>query len=113
MVQPSAALREEAADRRVLRRGFDQLDPLADGATRDSLIDHVADRPGHDRRYALDARRLCDELNWAPEAGFEDGLAATVRWYRDNASWWKALRQSTYGGERLGLSPAVAEQAGQ
>jgi len=98
---------------RLICRQVDKLDSRPDGAGRDTLIDHVPDRPGHDRRYALDASRLHNELGWAPELDFEDGLAATIHWYRDNPTWWKDLRQSTYAGERLGLSTAVASEAGQ
>ncbi len=56
----------------------------------ESLIRHVTDRPGHDRRYALDAGKLRRELGWAPARRFDEGLAETVDWYRDHASWWRA-----------------------
>ena len=52
-----------------------------------SLIRYVADRPGHDRRYAIDCSKIERELGWRPETSFEDGLRATVRWYQDNADW--------------------------
>jgi len=51
----------------------------------------VADRPGHDLRYAIDAARIRAELGWAPQESFEIGLAATVRWYLDNEAWWRPL----------------------
>jgi dTDP-glucose 4,6-dehydratase len=70
----------------------------------ETLIDHVADRPGHDRRYALASRRLRDELGWTPRVSFADGLGATVRWYLDNREWWEPLRGAVYRGERLGLA---------
>lgn len=54
-------------------------------------IEHVPDRKGHDRRYALDDRRIRDELGYEPRTGFDEGLAATVRWYRDNPAWWHPL----------------------
>ncbi len=57
-----------------------------------SLIRPVADRPGHDRRYALDTTKL-RQLGWAPEVPFEDGLAATVDWYRQNESWWRPIKE--------------------
>jgi dTDP-glucose 4,6-dehydratase len=57
-----------------------------------SLIQHVADRQGHDRRYALDTGKL-EQLGWRPEVPFEDGLAATVEWYRDNEWWWRPIKE--------------------
>ena len=61
----------------------------------DSAIERVADRPGHDRRYALDARRLREELGWVPSVTFDEGLRRTVDWYRANASWWEPLLDRT------------------
>jgi len=58
----------------------------------DSLKTIVPDRPGHDRRYLLDCRKIRDELGWEPTIGFEEGLAATVRWYESNRAWWEPLR---------------------
>ena len=66
------------------------------------LMTHVADRPGHDRRYAIDSTRLRDELGWQPQVPFEQGIEATVCWYLDNEWWWSPLR-GRYSGERLGL----------
>jgi dTDP-glucose 4,6-dehydratase len=60
-----------------------------------SLIRHVTDRPGHDRRYALDTARL-QGLGWAPRRPFADGLAATVAWYRDNRDWWEPIKSGEY-----------------
>jgi dTDP-glucose 4,6-dehydratase len=79
---------------------LDRLRP--DGAPHSRLIARVEDRPGHDRRYAIDAEKLGRELGWSAQVRFEDGLDATVRWYIDNEWWWRPLRQR-YGGERLGL----------
>jgi dTDP-glucose 4,6-dehydratase len=59
------------------------------------LVDHVADRKGHDRRYALDTTRAAAELGYAPRVDIADGLAATVAWYRDNRWWWQPLRDRT------------------
>ena len=72
-----------------------------------ALMTHVADRPGHDRRYAIDATRLREELGWQPGIAFEEGIEATVRWYLDNEWWWAPLRRR-YSGERLGLIDAPA-----
>ena len=67
------------------------------------LITYVADRPGHDIRYAIDASKIERELGWTPEETFETGLRKTVRWYLDNAAWWRRVRDGSYRGERLGL----------
>lgn len=67
-------------------------------------IEHVADRPGHDQRYAIDATRLRSHLGWAPMVSFDEGLAKTVRWYLDNEAWWRALQQLPSLDQRLGLA---------
>ena len=82
---------------------LDRLRPLPSGAYAD-LITFVADRPGHDQRYAIDASRLCNELGWKPHETFETGLEKTVRWYLDNETWWRAIQARSYSGERLGLA---------
>ncbi len=66
------------------------------------LIRFVADRPGHDRRYAIDASKIRRELGWSPETGFESGIEKTVKWYLDNAWWWRPIRERKYAGTRLG-----------
>jgi dTDP-glucose 4,6-dehydratase len=76
------------------------------GAPHDRLITHVADRPGHDLRYAIDATKLETELGWRAQETFETGLEKTVTWYLDNRDWWQPLRDRVYGGERLGLISA-------
>ncbi len=59
-------------------------------------FDHVTDRPGHDRRYAIDSTRLRTELGWEPQyRSFRDGLAATIEWYRDNEAWWRPMKAAT------------------
>ena len=65
------------------------------------LMEFVRDRPGHDRRYAIDPSKLRTELGWRPRTGFEDGLRQTIAWFRDNREWWEPLR-ARYSGERLG-----------
>ena len=67
------------------------------------LITFVADRPGHDARYAIDATKLERDLGWCARETFDTGLARTVRWYIDNEWWWRPLREKRYAGERLGL----------
>ncbi len=56
------------------------------------LIKHVTDRPGHDRRYALDSSKI-RALGWKPERRFEEGLRLTIRWYQDHPGWWKPLKE--------------------
>jgi dTDP-glucose 4,6-dehydratase len=73
------------------------------GGPRERLIAHVADRPGHDRRYAIEFQATTDALGWRPATALADGLARTVDWYLDNRSWWEAIRAKSYRGERLGL----------
>jgi len=62
----------------------------------ESLVRHVPDRPGHDRRYAMNARKIRDELGWRPQRNFEDGLAETVVWYRTNGAWSDRVRSGAY-----------------
>ncbi|MFL5682927.1 MAG: dTDP-glucose 4,6-dehydratase [Chloroflexota bacterium] len=62
-----------------------------------SLVREVEDRPGHDRRYAMDGTKI-ERLGWTPQARFEDGLAATVDWYRANEAWWRATRSGDWDG---------------
>lgn len=69
----------------------------------DELITYVADRPGHDIRYAIDATKVENELNWIPEETFETGIRKTVEWYLENKSWWNRVLDGSYQGERLGL----------
>ncbi len=68
-----------------------------------ALKSFVPDRPGHDRRYAIDATRARAELGWRPQHAFEDGLRATVRWYLSHRDWCETVQAGTYGRERLGL----------
>jgi dTDP-glucose 4,6-dehydratase len=69
----------------------------------ETLITFVADRPGHDLRYAIDSTRISTELGWKPCETFESGLRKTVEWYLANPSWWERVRSGVYRGERLGI----------
>jgi dTDP-glucose 4,6-dehydratase len=78
------------------------------GAPHARLITTVKDRPGHDRRYAIDPTRISTELGWQPRHNFEEGLAATVDWYLANLAWCAAVRdRAGYSGERIGVAPAA------
>lgn len=94
---------------------LERLRPAAENtALRDRGIDSypalktfVPDRPGHDRRYAIDATKLRAELGWAPRHSFETGLFETVRWYLDHLAWCDAVQAGRYHRERLGLGEAI------
>ncbi|MCQ4163942.1 dTDP-glucose 4,6-dehydratase [Tahibacter harae] len=81
---------------------LDERRPLADGRRRESLITYVKDRPGHDRRYAIDSSKLQRELGWAPQETFESGIARTVDWYLANQQWCDRVLDGSYRMERLG-----------
>jgi dTDP-glucose 4,6-dehydratase len=96
--------RSERSNLAVVEAICDILDeklPLESGSRRD-LIEFVADRPGHDLRYAIDCSKIERELGWSPTESFETGLAKTVDWYLDNEWWWRPIREGRYRGERLG-----------
>jgi len=80
----------------------DQRRPLQDGGSRRSLIQFVTDRPGHDRRYAIDPSKIERELGWRAAHEFGTGLAETVDWFIANEWWWQPIRDGKYRGERLG-----------
>ncbi len=82
------------------------LDDLCSGSPHcphENLITFVADRPGHDKRYAIDASKIARDLGWRPQENFESGLRKTVQWYLENREWWERVRSGLYRGERLGL----------
>ncbi|KAF0183763.1 MAG: dTDP-glucose 4,6-dehydratase [Hyphomonadaceae bacterium] len=100
--------RAEHANIDVVNRICDLLDTMTPGdAPRRALIGFVADRPGHDRRYAIDPAKIEVELGWRPQTGFAEGLERTVRWYLDNDWWWRPLRAAGHGRARLGLTDAT------
>jgi len=67
------------------------------------LITFVADRPGHDLRYAIDASKIETELGWTPDETFASGMRKTIQWYLTNETWWQQVLDGSYQGERLGL----------
>lgn len=82
---------------------LDDLRPRASGSYADQIT-FVADRPGHDARYAIDPTRIRTELGWRPSVTVEQGLRRTVQWYLDNESWWRPLLARKGVGERLGVT---------
>jgi dTDP-glucose 4,6-dehydratase len=97
--------RNERTNLHVVESICDLLDKFSSAGTgpRRQLISFVADRPGHDRRYAIDASKLERELGWRAEETFESGIAKTVRWYLDNQPWWKSILDRGYEAKRVGL----------
>lgn len=88
---------------------LDNERPLAGDRSYSDQIRFVTDRPGHDRRYAIDPGKIERELGWKPEQSFESGLEKTVRWFLDNAWWWEPIRKAD-GGERRGTIDAVSNK---
>ncbi|MFC6774623.1 dTDP-glucose 4,6-dehydratase [Methylobacterium gregans] len=98
------AVRNNLAVVEALCAAFDRLRP--EGAPHARLISFVTDRPGHDRRYAIDPGKAEAELGWRPTKVFEAALEETIRWYLANEAWWRPIREGRYTGERLGLAKA-------
>jgi len=97
--------RSERTNLEIVEEICDLLDQRqsASGAERHrDLIEFVSDRPGHDRRYAIDPSKIERELGWRPSLDLTTGLARTVDWFVANERWWLPLREQRYGGERLG-----------
>jgi dTDP-glucose 4,6-dehydratase len=93
---------------RAVCAAVDELCPDLPHRPCESLIEFVTDRPGHDRRYAIDAGKIRGELGWSPRHDFESGLRRTVKWYLDNPQWVERVTTGVYRRERLGLIPAEA-----
>lgn len=83
---------------------LDELLPQSAHRPHAKLITFVADRPGHDKRYAIDASKIERELGWRPRESFESGLRKTVQWYLGHRDWWQRVLDGSYRGERLGLA---------
>ena len=98
------AERENIVVVRTICRLLDERRPLAGGGRREALISYVKDRPGHDRRYAIDAGKIKQQLGWRPSESFESGIARTVDWYLDNQTWCARVLDGSYRGERLGVA---------
>lgn len=85
---------------------LDELLPDSPHKPHANLKTFVADRPGHDWRYAIDATKIREQLGWQPQETFESGMRRTVQWYLDNLSWCEAVKADSYEGQRLGLDAA-------
>lgn len=83
---------------------LDAVRPREDGKPYAEQITYVADRPGHDQRYAIDASKIRNDLGWEPSKTFEEGIDLTVRWYLENQSWWQDILDSRYATQRLGAA---------
>ena len=81
---------------------LDRLQPRDNGRSYREQINFVTDRPGHDFRYAIDASKLRDELQWVPLETFETGMERTIKWFLERRDWWQAIMDGSYQGERLG-----------
>ena len=88
---------------RAICSTLDRLQPRDDGQRYEAQISFVADRPGHDHRYAIDASKIRDTLGWEPQIQFEDGIARTVNWYLERRDWWEPILARRYDTARLGL----------
>ena len=97
--------------RRVCER-LDAVAPRDDGRSFAEQIEFVADRPGHDKRYAIDATRIRRELGWEPTAQHDEALGETVRWYVENRAWWGSILRGQYRLERQGLGASPTSREG-
>ncbi|MEN8197501.1 MAG: GDP-mannose 4,6-dehydratase, partial [Pseudomonadota bacterium] len=87
---------------------LDELLPDSPHRPHENLITFVADRPGHDLRYAIDSNKIERELGWSQEESFESGLKRTVAWYLENRTWWQRILSGDYQVERIGLGKEAA-----
>jgi len=82
---------------------LDKKSPRNDGKPYSAQITYVADRPGHDRRYAINSEKIRNELDWVPRENFETGITKTIDWYLENRNWWEEITAKKYARERLGI----------
>ena len=82
---------------------LDEMRPSKNNRSYKKLISFVEDRPGHDFRYAIDASKIKDKLEWEPKETFNSGIRKTVQWYLNNENWWRKIQDNNYSQERLGL----------
>ncbi len=95
---------EEKQNIEIVHTICDLLDEMCPSEkSKRELITYVKDRPGHDRRYAIDASKLLKELNWQPRETFESGIRHTIQWYLDNPEWVERVKDGSYQGQRLGV----------
>ncbi|WP_333611189.1 dTDP-glucose 4,6-dehydratase [Brevundimonas bullata] len=89
---------------RTICKILDRLRPLANGESYTRQITYVADRPGHDHRYAIDASKIQTDLDWTPSVTFEEGIEKTVIWYLEHEGWWQDILDARYSTQRLGAA---------
>jgi dTDP-glucose 4,6-dehydratase len=97
----------ERTNLEVVRSVCELVDEMRAGGSRTpsrQLIEHVIERPGHDRRYAIDASKIRRELGWRPRHDFDSALRQTVQWYLDNSRWVERVTSGSYQRERMGLA---------
>ncbi len=82
---------------------MDDLKPRGNGRSYTDLIKYVKDRPGHDFRYAIDSKKIQNQLGWSPKENFSTGIKKTIEWYLENNNWWEAINDNSYRQERLGV----------
>lgn len=88
-------------------RVMNELRPTSPHFPHEKLIKFVEDRPGHDQRYAIDASKIQQALNWTPQTSIDEGLRKTVEWYLANRAWWEAIQSRGFEANRLGLKASV------
>jgi len=82
---------------------LDEFKPAESGKSYHQLITFVKDRPGHDFRYAIDSKKIQQDLGWRPKETFQSGLRKTIKWYLSNKAWWNETQENIYQQERLGI----------